>query len=339
MRTSPFNKQELNKDIHFLAKKSKEAATNVHDVITSIFPIAGEVPHSIRIYSAVFYLLVVCAAFAYLFVTGYRAALGAQFLIPYSGNNASPDENCKLVPISYTGNFLLTEDGHWEGSKKFSYNLATYNLAMTSYSSTSKGFRNDMESVFQKLQYYGDIVRNQPLDSNLLLWMSLVFVNQSSNAKRLTLTGDPLIIFDRDHTDAAVSSIFGNCNVSSVSSFDSATGTMSVSFVYADFIAEPKCVKAMNPIYFGYNTLAKPTLFELSFDIRSIISGIAVNVGILRLEQLQEITKYRQDYMLGAQRVVARYFYDPRYDGMKSIRCVTLDGGKPFCTFRINDVS
>jgi hypothetical protein len=196
-----------------------------------------------------------------------------------------------------------------------------------------------MESVFKRLQYCGDIVRNQPLDSNLLLWMSLVFVNQSSTAKRLTLTGDPLVIFNRDHTDAAVSSIFGNCNVSSVASFDSSTGMVLVKFNFDDFMAEPKCTAAMNPIYFGYNVLTKPKMFELSFDIRTIISGIAVNVGILKLDQLEEITKYRQDYMLGAQRVLARYFYDPRYAGMKPLRCVTLDGGKPFCTFRINEVS
>jgi hypothetical protein len=70
MRTSPFNKQASDKEIHFFVKKSKEAATNVHDVITKIFPISGDVPHSIRIYSAIFYLAVVCAAFVYLFMTG-----------------------------------------------------------------------------------------------------------------------------------------------------------------------------------------------------------------------------------------------------------------------------
>jgi hypothetical protein len=76
MRTSPFTpKAESDKTVHFLVKKSKQAANNVHNTITGIFPNSGDVPHSIRLYSAVFYLAVVCAAFVYLFMTGYRSTL------------------------------------------------------------------------------------------------------------------------------------------------------------------------------------------------------------------------------------------------------------------------
>jgi hypothetical protein len=189
------------------------------------------------------------------------------------------------------------------------------------------------------LKQYGELAKTQALDKNLLLWMSLVFVNQSSNAKRLTLTGDPLVVFSRDNIVAAVSSVSGNCNVSSTSSFDNSNGMMSVSWNYKAFMAEPKCTAAMNPEYFGFDMLTKPDMFTLSFDIRTIISGVAVNLGFLKLEQLEEITEYRQHLHVGTQQVYARFFYDPRYAGMKPLRCVTVDNSKPYCTYRINDVS
>ena len=96
MRTSPFVKVDSDKDVHFLVKKTKEAATNAHYAVTSIFPNSGDVPHSIRLYSALFYLVVIAAVFIYLFTTGYNAALGTEFLSPYLGNNAPPAKNCAL---------------------------------------------------------------------------------------------------------------------------------------------------------------------------------------------------------------------------------------------------
>jgi hypothetical protein len=271
--------------------------------------------------------------------TGFKSTLDTQFLAPYLGNNAAANNHCSLVPIPYTGSFLVARNGFWEGSNKFSFNLATYNLDMTAYSATSEVFRQDMTSIYTGLQYYGNLAKTQPLVQNLLLWMSLVFVKETSNAKRLTMTGDPLVILDRDHIAAAVSSVAGNCNVTSIATFDNSNGMMSVSWNYRAFIAEPKCMKAMNPTYFGYDTLTKPDLFTISFDIRTIITGVAVNLGFLKLEQLEEITDYRQHLHVGTQQVYARFFYDPRYAGMKPLRCVTVDDSKPYCTYRINDVS
>jgi hypothetical protein len=243
------------------------------------------------------------------------------------------------IPISYTGQFQLSKDGYWEGSNQFSYNKATYELTVTAYTATSESFRNDMSAIYSGLQSFGTADQRFGLEGNLLFWMSLVFVNQTANAKRLTLTGTPLVILDREHIDAAVSSIAGNCNVSNIASFDKATGILSASWVYKDFAAEPKCMKALDPGHLGYNLLTKPKLFTLSFDIRSIITGIAVNLRIMTVDQLVEITDYRLAYMNNGRRILARWFYDPRYEGMQPLRCVTSNEGLPYCTFRVNDVS
>jgi hypothetical protein len=340
MRTSPFNKVDSDKDVHFLVKKSKQAANDVHDTITGIFPNSGDVPHSIRLYSAVFYLVVLCGTFAYLFTTGYNSTLHTEFLAPYSeGNHDAPDKNCKLIPISYSGRFVVSQDGYWEGSNQFAFNRATYNLDVTAYSVTNDIFNKEMTEIYTGLQQYGELAKTQPLDQNLMLWMSLVFVNESSNAKRLTMTGDPLVIFKRDFIDAALSSVLGNCNVSSYSSFDSSSGLLSVSWNYKNYIAEPKCMKAMPPAKFGYNTLTKPELFELSFDIHTIITGVAMNLGLLKREQLVEIVKYRTYSVISGANSMVQFFVDPRYGGMNPLRCVSVGTNAPYCTYRMGDVS
>ncbi len=93
MRTSPFTKQDSDKNVHFLVKKTKEAATNANYAVTTILPISGDVPYSIRLYSALFYLAAVAAVFVYLLWTGYEATLHTQFLSPYLGDHALPNSN------------------------------------------------------------------------------------------------------------------------------------------------------------------------------------------------------------------------------------------------------
>eukprot|EP01034_Spumella_vulgaris_P047560 gene47560-biopygen38416 len=112
------------------------------------------------------------------------------------------------------------------------------------------------------------MAKTQALDDNLLLWMSIVLVKNTSNARRFNMVGDPLVVFDREHTDGVV--------------------RMSMSFNHADFIAEPKCMHAMNPVLFGYNTLTKPKDFTFSYDIRTLITGLAVNREFVALDELIE---------------------------------------------------
>eukprot|EP01034_Spumella_vulgaris_P022557 gene22557-biopygen19648 len=195
-----------------------------------------------------------------------------------------------------------------------------------------------MNTLYAGLKAFGASAKTNDLGGNLLLWMSLVFVNASSNAQRFTMTGTPLSVFDRDHTDGAVSSVRGNCNVSSVTTFDTANGMMTLSWNYADFIAEPKCMFAMDPATFGYNTLTKPEMFTIGYDIRTLITNVAVNMHILTLDQLEEIEAFHTivyPAIFGGIPVDVRFYYDPKFPGMKPIQCVLLAGAEPSCVMQI----
>eukprot|EP01034_Spumella_vulgaris_P047293 gene47293-biopygen7268 len=71
---------------------------------------------------------------------------------------------------------------------------------------------------------------------------------------------------------------------------------MSTSFNYDEYIAEPKCMNAMNPAFFGYNNRTKPNKFTFSFDVRTLVTGLAVNLGVLTVDQLEEILAFRQEF-------------------------------------------
>jgi hypothetical protein len=339
MRTSPFNKQDSDKNVHFLVKKTKEAASNAHYAVTSIFPNSGDVPHSIRLCSALFYLVSVAVVFTYLLWTGYEATLHTEFLAPYLGNHAFPNRNCDLIPISYTGSFLISDDGYWEGAKDFSYSSSTYSFSVVAYSATDETFKDDMSNIHSGLLEAGAIAATQPLFANLILWMSLAFVNSSSNgAHRFTLTGDPLVIFNRDYIDASVSSIKGNCNVTSTSSFDTSSGHMTISWKYKDFIAEPLCLATMDPILMGYDAMTGREMFTIQYDIRTLIMGLAVNLRVVKTEQLEEIKSYASNVISNGLSIAINYYYDPRFAEMDPIRCARVGGGLPICFVSMNEV-
>eukprot|EP01034_Spumella_vulgaris_P047536 gene47536-biopygen37176 len=186
-------------------------------------------------------------------------------------------------------------------------------------------------SLFEGLTATGAVAKTQDLGGNLIYWMSLVFVNSTSNAQRFAMIGTPLTVFDRDYTEGVVSSVMGNCNVTSTTSFDPSSGIMSLSFNHADYMAEPKCFHAMTPEIFGYNTRTQPELFTFSFDVRTLITGLSVNLGVMTVDQLEEVVAFRQFFTTEGITMEIRAYYDPKYAGMKVINCVSIDTGSSLC--------
>jgi hypothetical protein len=113
---------------------------------------------------------------------------------------------------------------------------------------------------------------------------------------------------------------------------------MSISWDYEDFIAEPLCMTAIDPILMGYDTLTRPELFTITYDIRTLITGLSVNLKIVQTEQLEEIKSYASNVVSNGLPISIKYYYDPRYAGMDPIRCARVNGGAPTCFISIGDV-
>ena len=64
---------------------------------------------------------------------------------------------------------------------------------------------------------------------------------------------------------------------------------MSLTYNYTQFMADPLCNSSLNPLQFGYTALVNAQHFTISFDVRSLLVCLAVNMGIMSLANLVEV--------------------------------------------------
>ncbi len=189
MRASPFTKEKSeHSDVHFLQKHTKKINSKVHETINDLFPSAAQVPHSIRFCMSIFYITAILVSFVALIITGYQSTLKTQFLSPYDGSGTA-SKNCELIPTTVTGKFLCTQTGHWEGDNLFSYSDATYEASIVGLAISRDEYYAYLDQFYTGLVGYGGLASTQELGANLLLWMSLVFVNATMSAQRFSLIG------------------------------------------------------------------------------------------------------------------------------------------------------
>jgi hypothetical protein len=94
---------------------------------------------------------------------------------------------------------------------------------------------------------------------------------------------------------------------------------------------------AMDPELFGYNVISSPERFVVSYDIRTLVTAMAVNLEIIDVTDITEIPSFRQELDLGGLTVGYRSYYDPKYAGMKPVKCVFLPGQQPICVMDIGN--
>jgi len=126
---------------------------------------------------------------------------------------------------------------------------------------------------------------------------------------------NPAIIFDRDYIEGTISSVYGDCNASSVASFDAANYILALSFDVNEFKENPICMAAMVPEDMGYDPIYDGDEFKTNIDVRSLMTVIALNVGILDVSQLQNIGNATVPYYYNNITYAMGSYYDTRYDG------------------------
>jgi hypothetical protein len=269
-------------------------------------------------------LVSVIAIFIYVFLNGYLASVNTTFLSPSTGTE--PSRDCVLIPTVITGTFLATIDGKWQGKTGFQYAKAAYELSVTSMSLSYKEYDLLMNAVFDSLQQVKQLAVNFDLAYNLVYWMSGVFIPYSNNlVQRFYFVGTPLEILNRNKITGTLSNVYGNCKATSKAKFDSSTGILSLSYLYSEYITIPECTNITQPEALGYIGSADVNDFSISLDVRSLITCVAVNLGVLGVEYLVEIPSYDKEFTFEGQTYIATSFYDPKYKGMAPISCIALE--------------
>lgn len=314
----------------YMTSISLFAEKTLEETIYEQIPAVERAPYQYRTFLGTFYLAILLILFVFLFVQGYLSAMKTIYLSPVEEDNVVKS-NCELIPVVNTGDFLATPQGYWEGSKDFLYANAAYVLSMKGFGATYDNYEKALNSIYDALLFYSAISRKKDLAFSLLLWMSLSFVSDKSNTQRFSLLGTPLKVLDREFLEANLGNDDHLCRIANQVRFDNNNGLMTVSYDYQEFMHNTNCTHVMNPNIFGYNYVTKPSNFDLKFDVRTIVTAVAVNLGIAVVDTLVRIPT--MDQSIGQQGFTFNIsnYYDPKYPGMDPIICVTSGLQDPVC--------
>jgi hypothetical protein len=185
------------------------------------------------------------------------------------------------------------------------------------------------------LGYIAVNMTNGNLGNNVLYWTSYnKLADQSNQAQRFAPTGDPVVIFNREHVVGHVGSYLGVCNQSLFTRFLPGESNVYIQTSYDDYVANPVCNGTLFPPYFGHIYGVNSGTFESKLDIRSLFTAMAVNLGILDFNDIVQIQSVNST--LTVDNVAYNYsdYYDPKFPGMRPITCIYTED-RQFCTIRM----
>lgn len=268
-------------------------------------------------------IIALCGVFLGLFIPTITNELNSRYLSPAS----SPDRNCDPVPISNSGEFLATKAGFWQGAEGFEYSETTYAFSLSNLLYSEQEYADTMGFFSASLKSIGTISKGYDLGKTLSYWMSYVLIPPNTQSQRFYLHADPAVIFRREVVSGAVGSINGTCSPSTGwTEYEPGFGRLTLSMDYEESKSDPLCAAAITPELFGYIPKVHHDTFQVSLDVRSLVTTLAVNLGILSLDDIVEISGSSNifPYVLdGVQyNLSVASFYDPRYPEMASIICL-----------------
>jgi hypothetical protein len=157
--------------------------------------------------------------FIYFIWKGYTNAMSVQF-ISLNKN----DGRCSAVVKPVTGTFLGDLRGQWFGNPEFDASLAKYDLDLQNFEQSMSEYTAMMNQVNQELQILGEKATKRDLADNVLLWLTWQTVLQNSKTvNTFSMTGNPLVAFNRDLNLGLFASIAGECLVPASASFEEVT--------------------------------------------------------------------------------------------------------------------
>jgi hypothetical protein len=269
-------------------------------------------------------LLIMGGIFIQLFVTSYSNEITNRFLSP---KDSGDSKYCDHVQISNTGTFYATKEGYWSGSSQFRYSNTSYAIYITNMAASEENFKSSFWEIYSSLSFLGNITKTTDLSINLLFWMSYAIFAPTQRNQRFTLHGNPLNVFDREKISGSIGGVFGNCAPNnSIASYSVASGILELFFSHDSFMDDPQCASLLTPEYIGYDPITTNNLLHLRFDVRTLVTSLAINIGILSLSSVEKIgntdTSFPYEYEGIVYSVNVSKFYDPRYPGMKPVTCL-----------------
>ena len=234
---------------------------------------------------------------------------------------------CQEVLSPFSGTYLADLSGNWESSVEFQPTQAVYVFKSQSLNVSQFNYSLMLTALNGSINYEAGLMPNNTLTSNLVIWTSWVADYVSSgNIQFFSLDGAPAVIFNRDYLLGTISNVYADCNASSVTTFSKADYMLTMEYDFSDFQDNPTCNSVINPSQLGYSSLYSSDTISMSIDVRSFLTAVAVNEGVMLLTSLEKLTNSTFPFVQDGVRYNVSNYYDARYPGMNPIYCaINLD--------------
>jgi hypothetical protein len=229
--------------------------------------------------------------------------------------------SCCEIERPVVGTYLVDSDSTYDTSDSFNYQKNLYNLNFIGLSSNTTSWKKMIRSVQVDLLNLANRAQYRDYAWNMVVWASYSYVPRSiatSGVLSFSLSGDIEVMFNKPIVTAGYASnytgLFVNvtkngtlsnytygCSLPVEASFSSksrllnvqqnlqtATSTCIISSTGGYNCPNP-CPGILPLQAVGYNPLsAQSSIFTWSVDMASVMSAIAVNYGILKLDFLEK---------------------------------------------------
>lgn len=253
-----------------------------------------DLPKTWTLNSFIFYQCCFWALAAFFFAHNYVLCRTSTFISLDSGagvcKGEDGSESCCEVPTGITGEFLADSFGRWNTFPRFNYNFNNYMLTLTGASYTNDEYSKLMSKISSQVRAIGSRGKSRDYSWNMVAWSSFTSINTDSGFFKFYMSGDAGIIFSKTIVGIGFASNSSVCNVPIGASVNYATREMEVKVELGCDSPPCKlnpCPGTLSPQAFGYDTeSSSSTAMSFSVDLASINTALAVNMGILPIDNL-----------------------------------------------------
>eukprot|EP01039_Chlorochromonas_danica_P004934 gene4934-5417_t len=293
-------------------------------------PMIKELPHLFRYPLGAGAYMLLLGVFIYFLYQNYMNSISKAFV-----SLNSSDGDCNEVPIAVTGTYLADINGNWINTPQFNYYLAAYSFTFAGLQVNSLSEFQSMMNVFREnLRALGTITPNQNLAINLIIWMvyikrySLEYPDMTTftsvgygQLQSLQMTGAPHVVFNARFYLSAIADQYGRCELLATTSFDPANSMLSSTYNATAYDNSTSCTRISQPVNFGTRPGGVEE-YTIGMDVRSFSIAMAVNLGILSIDDLQLASISQISFTYNGVNYAIGQYFDVRSPLMDALYCL-----------------
>lgn len=252
----------------------------------------------------ILYWIAFLALAAYLFAQSYITGRTSSFITLDETSGVCIDDpastTCCEVASTITGTFLADSTGKWNTFDGFNFVKNNYAVTMTGVRYTNSQWTSLMKTIVAQIKDIGTRGASRDFAWNMVAWTSYSAVNMESGRLQFYGTGDPGIMFGKKITAVGFASNASDahrCKPFVTTTFNELSRKleMNIDLNIDNSCPNPPCrinpcPGVLGPQIMGYDTEgATSSVMNFKLDMVSITTALAVNMGMITLDNLVNI--------------------------------------------------